>query len=377
MSDRTSIEWTDATWNPVRGCARVSEGCRHCYAETVAARFGADGQPYAGLARYVTRPDGSREARWTGEATFGHNLDQPLRWRRPRRIFVNSMSDLFYERFGTGEIATVLAVMIAAHHLRGHTFQVLTKRPSRMRRLLGEPIFWDQVNAEAGVHVMDGTDPLVRRSDDARATLDDYGPENPPPGIWLGVSVEDQATANERIPILLDTPAALRWISAEPLLGAVDLRQLRITGEPHSQTHEALSGVSSDTPWGYVRSGVRDPLSRGRIDWVVAGGESGPGARPMHPDWVRSLRDQCDAAGVPFLLKQWGEHAPGSDLRYDARTFCMDRSGRTVPAPARAADFPAGSTSADGWAWMRRVGKKAAGRQLDGKIHDEFPEASR
>ena len=337
MSGPSSIEWTDATWNPVRGCTRVSEGCRNCYAEAVAARFSGPNLPYEGLA---TREGG--KTRWTGKLSFGHALEAPLRWRRPRQIFVNSMSDLFHEGLADHEIATVLAVAVAAHHLRGHTLQILTKRAARMRALLTSEIFWKQVNAEASMHVLDGTDLHARRSDDARATLDTYGPAAPPPGIWFGVSCEDQEAAAARVPELLATPAAVRFVSAEPLLGPIDfLRTLR-----HGDARDWLTGER----WLVGQQAT----TTDRLDWIIAGGESGPRARPMHPQWARDIRDQCAAAGVPFFFKQWGEWA-------DAEAY-----------PSEIVEsFDVQGRSADG---VIRVGKKTAGRLLDGVEHNGMPQ---
>ena len=219
MSGRSSIEWTDATWNPVRGCTKISAGCKHCYAETFAERWrGIPGHPYEqGFdLRLVPR-----------------KLLDPLTWRRPRKVFVNSMSDLFHELVPARFIETVLDVMRLGDW---HLYQVLTKRARRMRRLLG------------GSHR-----DLVRDGH-----------------IWLGVSVEDRKHGIPRIEELRQTPAAVRFLSIEPLLedlGTIDLRG---------------------------------------IDWVIVGGESGPGARPLERAWVVDIRKQCQAARVPFFFKQWG-----------------------------------------------------------------------
>jgi len=366
MSDKSNIEWTDATWNPIRGCSRVSEGCRGCYAERVAARFADDEQAYAGLAHYVKRQDGTREARWTGELTFGHNLDQPLTWRRPRHIFVNSMSDLFHEKLSIDEIATVFAICVAAHHLNGHILQILTKRSVRLFGILHKPEFWEQVNIEAGLHVMEGTDPLARRSDDARATLEEYGPDNPPPGIWLGVSVENQEAADDRIPDLLGTPAAKRFISAEPLLGTIDLDSSLggtqwIGGQRGCEGTHCGAGTPDCPKEPHHHHDER--CNRG-LDWVIVGGESGPKARPMHPDWARTLRDQCQAAGVPFFFKQWGEWARlTSDI--------IGPNGSVKTSPRGSVNWRAYQPDSIGG--MFRVGKKAAGRLLDGRTWDEVP----
>ena len=240
MSETSSIEWTDATWNPVRGCTKVSPGCTHCYAETFAERFrGVPGHPYERGFDLRLVPD---------------KLDEPLRWRKPKMIFVNSMSDLFHKDIPDDYILSVAEVMRQAHW---HTFQVLTKRSERLRDLL-------------------------------RGKLRPYGDLK---HIWWGVSVENKKHGLPRIEHLRRSPAAVRFLSIEPLLE--DLGDLDLAG----------------------------------IHWVIAGGESGPGARPMSSDWVRSIRDQCFAARVPFFFKQWGG-----------------------------------------------VRKARAGRELDGRTWDEFPD---
>lgn len=266
MGNKTGIEWTDATWNPVRGCSRVSPGCKHCYAERVAARFCGPGQPYEGLAFRKVTVDGygedHMEPRWTGEVRLiPEHLADPLRWKRPRRIFVNSMSDLFHEKLSNEEIAAVFGVMAAAPQ---HTFQVLTKRPEGMREFFRWMEGWGYSDYRLDGYLADGG-------------------AWPLPNVWLGVSVENQHYADERIPILLDTPAAIRFVSAEPLLGPVDL------------LYSAWNGAES----------LREMAG---IDWVIVGAESGPGARPMQEDWARSIRDQCAAAGVAFFLKQFAEN---------------------------------------------------------------------
>ena len=275
MAD-TKIEWAERVWNPIIGCSVISPGCTNCYAMRMAARLEPMGNArYAGLTRHT-----KAGAVWTGEVRlFKEALTLPLRWKRPRRIFVNSMSDLFHEDVPDEWIDRVFAVMALAPQ---HTFQVLTKRAERMRAYLTKPGRWAHVD-EAMDHF----------SLDVWNTLD--GPERLPlPNVHLGVSVEDQARADERIPHLLATPAAVRWISAEPLLGPVDLRFLQ-PGDPPVEI-DALAGTH-----GVYRPHGGENAS---LDWVVVGGESGPGARPMHPDWARSLRDQCAAAGVPFFMKQ-------------------------------------------------------------------------
>lgn len=320
MGDKTGIEWTDATWNPVTGCDKVSPGCDRCYAETFAERWrGTRGHYFETGFDVQLRPD---------------KLDLPLRWTKPRRIFVNSMSDLFHDKVPDEYIARVFAVMALAPQ---HTFQVLTERHGRMRSLLNSAYFLQAVGRVWAEPPSDW--PLPR---DWRV------PVWPLPNVWLGVSVEDQKRADLRIPALLDTPAAVRWISAEPLLGPVNL---------HTDPIEA------GTPfWG------------SQLDWVVVGGESGPGARPMHPDWARSMGDQCVAAGVPFLFKQWGEWVPERLGLHgcNAPAAFLSTGGQVRllvdGKPAHAPFAPAGDMT------IRRVGKKRAGRELDGRTWDQYPE---
>ena len=240
---RSSIEWTEATWNPVTGCKEVSPGCAHCYAKTFAERFrGVPGHPYENGFDLQLRPE---------------RLSQPLRWKKPRTIFVNSMSDLFHEDVPDEYIKQVFDVMESAEH---HRFQVLTKRSQRLAEL-APTLPW---------------------------------PEN----VWMGVSVENQRFAC-RVDDLRSVPARVRFLSCEPLLGSLD-------------------------------------LNLKNIHWVIAGGESGPGARAMDPDWVRGVRDQCEVAQVPFFFKQWG---------------AFDCDGR-------------------------RVGKKRSGRELDSVLHSDVPHVS-
>lgn len=262
-TDRTSIAWTDATWSPVRGCSRVSLGCDSCYAMKMAHRFSGKGQPYEGLTRI-----GKRGVDWAGFARLvPEQLGVPLRWKKPRRIFVNSMSDLFHESLEDADILRVFDVM---RQCQQHTFQVLTKRASRMRKWFS----W--------VQAMPGW-PL---------------PGNrvgvwPLPNVWLGVSAEDQQRADERIPHLLATPAAVRFVSVEPQIGPVDLALARST--------PALDAT------GYC---LVDWPHAPHIDWVIVGSESGARARPFQWLWAESLRDQCAAAGVAFFMKQ-GPDAKG------------------------------------------------------------------
>jgi len=316
----TKIEWADAVWNPVTGCTKVSAGCANCYAERMAKRFpqihGLDFMPaypdYIGptdadpvpFSRVVLHPD---------------RLDQPPHWRKPRRVFVCSMGDLFHEDVPVSFIRDVWRVMANATH---HTFMILTKRPKRM------------------VEVVGGQNLIFS------------------PHIQLGVSVENQETADERIPLLLQTPAAVRFVSVEPMLGPVDLRRGRWI--PFYQTADEEPD-EDPREVGYPPESVY--TKTGKLDWVICGGETGPGARPMRPDWARSLRDQCQAAGVPFFFKHWGEWAPGW------RAGEALAEGRTIHPNCRVHKW--GEGEAASWSW--RVGKKAAGRLLDGREWNEWP----
>ena len=344
MADKTGIEWTDATWNPVTGCAKVSQGCKHCYAEREWPRMTKLVPAYSG-----------RD--FTDVLTHGDRLAQPIRWAKRRMIFVNSMSDLFHPAVPDAFIDSVFGVMWACLYGRnehdGHIFQVLTKRADRMRDYFRTDR--REAWARSAVHHGGGIDP-----DGIWDQTMNY--DGPHPRIWLGVSIEDQAAADERIPLLLDTPAAVRWISAEPLLGPVDLSRIQYevigpSGSVHYRrplTDTKLLNEAKATP-GY---------SAASLDWVVVGGESGPKARPMHPHWARDLRDQCAAAGVPFLFKQWGEWGtiPGNGAHYPAG---IAPDGSWVGAEDR---------FTEDCALMYRIGKKAAGRLLDGVEHNRFPE---
>lgn len=289
---KTKIEWTDAVWNPVTGCTKVSPGCDNCYAERITERFHGPGS----FAEVKLHDD---------------KLDAPLRWRKPRMVFVNSMSDLFHDSIPDEFIARVWAVMAATPQ---HTYQILTKRHGRMRSLLGK----------GADHMLSLLGPPAGATNHAPWPL---------PNVWLGVSVEDQKRARLRIPALLETPAAVRFLSCEPLLGPVNLDDV-----------DGLSTLAPDwagSPYPGAGTGARHPL----LDWVIAGGESGPGARPMHQAWARVLRDQCRSAGVPFFFKQWGQWAPDGDHPDMSINHSM--------------------------VWFRS--KKDAGRLLDGQTWDQFP----
>ncbi len=286
MGDHSAIEWTQATWNPTTGCTKVSPGCDNCYAIRTGARL-----------QHLPAYEGTvADGDWTGRVNcVPERLDQPLRWKRPRRIFVDSMSDLFHPDVPIDFLAQVWDVMIRTPR---HQYQILTKRPQRVASALGP------------------------------RGIDFYAVERPvpcpQPNIWLGSSIEsDRYTW--RADHLRETSAAVRFLSLEPLLGP--LPSLDLTD----------------------------------IDWVIVGGESGPGARPMHPEWVRDIRDRCVDAKVPFFFKQWGAYRP--------RPVPARREDSAVPPipyrPGCPDPYPLG--------WVEKVGKKAAGRELDGRTWDEMP----
>ncbi|MEY9098851.1 protein gp37 [Sinorhizobium fredii] len=351
MADGTKIEWTDATWNPVTGCAIVSPGCTNCYAMKLAGTRLKHHPSRKGLTK-----DSKAGPVWTGEVRFNREwLDQPLRWTKPRMIFVCAHGDLFAEGVPDEWIDQVFAVMALAPQ---HTFQVLTKRPERMR---------DYLTARRLEYRLSATQ--IKPEFPLPPQTPGRWPHLPLPNVWLGVSVEDQKRADERIPLLLDTPAAVRWISAEPLLGPVDLMHvpaIRIS-QNITVVRNALTGLDGCGNFGP------------KLDWVVAGGESGPDARPMHPDWARELRDQCAASGVPFLFKQWGNWADFSDIE-PKPTFPEERifttSGEVVGVGV---DYGRKGMVDPDWrergaAWMGRCSKSYAGRLLDGVEHNGFPE---
>lgn len=294
MAQHSGIEWTESTWNPVRGCSRVSQGCVNCYAERMAARLSKAGQPYHDLT--------DRHGKWNGVMQLApeHILHAPLRWRKAQRIFVNSMSDLFHEKVADEWIDRIFAVMALTPW---HTYQVLTKRPARMLAYLTEP-----ARGHSGGLVWYAGEQL-KPSPPPRHWY--HAPRSfswPLPNVWLGVSVEDQAAADERVPLLLQTPAAVRFVSAEPLLGPVNLgRYGWLSGCDSCCNGDRCPRPPECTRFDRISCPVCKGTARGiNVDWVIVGGESGPGARPMDPSWARSIRDQCLAADIPFFFKQWG-----------------------------------------------------------------------
>ncbi|KVT68873.1 phage Gp37/Gp68 family protein [Burkholderia ubonensis] len=322
MSENSKIEWTDHTFNPFIGCTKVSPGCDHCYAEHLMDTR---------MHKVVWGPRGERVR------TSASTWRQPVRWNarhaefsaargRRQRVFCASLADVFDNAVDPAWRRDLFALIASTPNL---DWLLLTKRIGNVAEML------------RGIDV-------DRLSDN----------------VWLGATIVNQAEADRDIPKLLAVPARVRFLSMEPLLGPVDL---------------LASGDVLCRCGGCLEMAATYPEHAGlqRIDWVIVGGESGHGARPMHPAWATDLRDQCARAGVPFLFKQHGEWAPGSGDFGAGRfeTAAIARDGRVAPGGHRVEDYPAGAASGDGWAMVHRAGKRAAGRLLGGRTHDEFPEA--
>lgn len=334
MSENSKIEWTDHTFNPWEGCQKVGPGCDHCYAETRSARFGG------GVA---TNWGPGAPRRRTSPA----NWRKPLAWNaqhekffaehgRRQRVFCASLADVF-----DNAVSPVW---------RADLFELIKRTPNLDWLLLTKRIGNAHEMMQASVEC-----------------LMDADRDLPWPNVWIGATITSQAEADRDIPKLLEVPARVRFLSMEPLLGAVDLRRIDIDG--HSEIHPLNGTTGCEDDAGNAAPDLP------AIDWVIVGGESGPGARPMHPDWARDLRDQCAAAGVPFLFKQWGEHAVTYDRDRDDPDW--QRCAEWDRKPGRWINLAGGhGFNGDRVHYAERVGKKAAGRLLDGVQHDGFPEAS-
>lgn len=324
MADHTAIEWTDATWNVITGCSIVSSGCKGCYAMKLAGSRLQHHPSRVGLTQ-----SSAAGPVWTGEVRFNEQwLRQPLNWKRARQIFVCAHGDLFHENVPNEWIDRVFAVMAMAGQ---HTFQVLTKRSRRMR---------DYMRRFVG-----GYGPIEKEVIALGGNPIDAIRHWPLRHVWMGVSCEDQERFDERIHDLLATSAAVRWISAEPLLSAIDMTA-QLWGRAHPC---AQCPRDADCYCGFEPRNRLD--GEACIDWIVSGGESGVKARPSKPEWFRGIRDQCQAAGVAYLHKQNGEWVSVSEVAGEGDHHAFD-DGATV----------------------RRIGKKKAGRLLDGALHDDYPE---
>lgn len=313
MADNTKIAWTNATWNVFVGCTKKSDGCKNCSAIRDANRLSHNPHPKIAAKYAGTVTDDGKN--WSGRINFDEEtLLLPLRWNRPRMIFVNYTSDTFHAGVPDEWIDRLFAVMAFCPQ---HTFQVLTKRADRMRDYIN--------NAETRFRVGDAiiglpqTDEWLRKmSGDelvdftgAEYSGVDYASEWPLPNVWLIASVENQEMADERVPQLLQTPAAVRGLSVEPLLGPVDLSK-HLTGHEEAGAWPRPGNCVAYTP----------PL-----DWVIVGGESGPGARPFHVAWARSVVRQCEAAGVPCFVKQLGARVHGDPREFPTSNIVLAPSG--------------------------------------------------
>lgn len=368
MGDKTGIEWTDATWNPLAGCSIVSPGCTNCYAMKMADRFegmieahkaahGGDPGPMAHYEGTTTRgPYSNKPPVWTGKITRAPEgiLYAPLRWKRPRMVFVNSMSDLFHEDVPDEWIDEIFAIMALCPH---HTFQILTKRHKRMYDYFDKHFTRHKIGAKAAA--------ITGNYDGYFATCqnDICNMKFPLPNVWLGVSVEDHRRASERIPLLLQTPAAIRFLSMEPLVDAVDLNKLQNTAIKDKDNMPIVFETCLYTV--KDRPAILPAHDTAKIDWVILGGESGPDARAMHPEWVRLVRDQCETAGVPFFFKQWGTWYPCGGWPCAGEKTAMNIEGKIEKFND---SFPP-----EGWIALEKTGKKKAGNMIDGRTWQQMP----
>lgn len=340
----TKIEWADKTVNVAWGCEKVSPGCEHCYAERISAVRASHPNP-----KIAAMYDGvvDAEGHWSNRVNMLREL--PRLSGNGKRIFVGSMTDLF--RAGiTDDFLIRLWRWMEGYPQ--HTFQILTKRARRMNTFLSEYF----------------SDPL--------------------PNVWLGVTVCNQAEADAKIPVLLSTPATVRFVSVEPMLGPVDLSPWDVCDECGHRRNEFDPYNDMGSPWvgdicynHYCYHSCEGTFSKHSLDWVICGGETGPGARPMHPDWVRGLRDQCQGAGVPFFFKSWGEWLPCSqcadDDPYIEHLSCSAPYTEIGDDGITDTDTGEGVICRNGVSTEQifRVGKRRSGRLLDGVEHSAFPEA--
>jgi len=320
----TTIEWTDKVWNPTTGCNKVSRGCKNCYAEKMHKRL--TGMRIAGYGRPFL----------DGAYPNPEALNRPLGWKKGKRVFVNSMSDLFHENIPFEYVDQVFAVMALTPQ---HTYQILTKRPVRMEEYMNRRMIsraWSPSRKDSDIRFKYKT-PADNVYAIARGMKGRDAAPNliwPLPNVWLGTSVEDQKSADERIPHLLNCPAPVRFLSMEPLVGPVNFDAVPVSVPFKSWYHG--------------------------LGWVIVGGESGSKATPIHPEWVRSLRDQCAHAGVPFFFKQWGEWCPPEEYSFATGSPDLTSCKRFA--------FPDGQE-------MYKVGKHHSGRALDRKEHNKCPNA--
>jgi protein gp37 len=347
----TKIQWATDTINPIVGCSHAgSPACDHCYAEGMARRLATMPQT---AERYAGVTD--EHGHWTGITRFVESeLEKPLKWKAPRRIFVGSMTDLFHESVPFEWIDWVFGMMACCPQ---HTFMVLTKRPARKLQYMTQ-------DGVGRVGYVEGRAKRIMRE---RGTPIPVGKALrwPLPNVWLGVTAEDQQRADERIPILLQIPAAVRFVSIEPLLGPVNLYKYYAPCR-YCEAEKPMMEmcVASDCPQAFNEHNAS-------IDWVIVGGESSHNARPLHPSWARSLRDQCQAAGVPYFFKQWGSWYPFYDRDVD------DPDWQNIPKESnticRMNAAGGQGFHGDRVVYFRKSDKHAAGRLLDGREWSEVP----
>lgn len=377
------ISWTESTWNPYIGCSKVSEGCKNCYAIRMAYRLAHMPATKEFYGPTVEKTKGGK-LNWTGKIVENKTqFDKPLRTKKPTIFFVNSMSDLFHEDLTFEQIHRVFVIMALCPQ---HTFQILTKRPERAKQYFEryDDGLGDMHELESAVmpynHMLYCKDkntllPALKESgwmwdttysDDGKDSMLIFENEGPLKNVWLGVSVENQKHADERIPLLLRIPAAVRFLSCEPLLGEVDLKNLNGPAGSRYQVLEPITNCGDS--------------NRAAIDWVICGGESGPDSRPMHPDWVRKLRDQCNRAHVPFLFKQWGSWLPYQVTSNSvANSQNVDSINPTTLGIFKDELFPKKYTDSyklnhsGGFCTYKNVGKHASGNLLDGVQHTGMP----
>lgn len=346
----TKIEWTQngETWNPIAGCSKVSDGCKNCYAIKDAHRLAGHPNPKIAAKYEGTTKIENGKMNWTGRINLASEdvLLQPMRWTRPRKIFVNSMSDLFHESVPDEWIDKIFAVMALSPQ---HTFQILTKRAGRMKEYFNRfgkrnihPCFFLAKQA-VSLGMATGSADFLYRGVFTNSLCEVLS------HVHLGVSVENQKEADKRIPLLLETPAAVRWLSCEPLLGEIDLTMIAKGSPIGSNISIGINVLNQEYS---------------SVDWVVAGGESGANARPVHPDWIRHLRDQCVSAGVPFFFKQWGSWFPLCEKVVEGAKWSIGQAKALSHLHL---------WNDDGGNVSLNIGKKNAGRFLDGRTWDEFP----
>lgn len=424
MAGPSEIQWTQFTWNPIVGCSIVSPGCTNCYAMKMAARIETMGtvSHYVGTTKKV-----NGNAVWTGKLALAPEkiLTEPLRRRKPTTWFVNSMGDLFHEDVPDEWIDRVFAVMALCPQ---HRFQILTKRPKRMKawfleRWQGTPeqhltVGGEPYDIPAGgetgrrLQIEEACEPFLEMLGLVDTDNDDLWTEDgqskamqwawPLPNVWLGVSAERQKEADERIPLLLETPAAIRFVSCEPLLGPIDLLPWLSSEIAAVETiascikSGAVEEMEGAREQGRLEFARKTAAVDAKLDWVIVGGESGPKARPMHPDWARSLREQCTAAGVPFFFKQWGAWLVADPVENDKRfgdgyTYWRFGDGEEWHVISDGHDIVLGAAETakapkqiwdkywgDGHGHLaKRPGKAAAGRLLDGREWNEMPSSSK